>query len=50
MLASILDLSEREEKAQSVTLLHMVGEETPEIYNAFTWNNEEEVLKIAACP
>ena len=38
-------LSSKEAKVQSATLLHMIGPDTLEVYNTFTWSNEDDKQK-----
>ena len=39
-------LSEKDDKIQSATLLHVVGPEALEIYNTFSWENEGDENKV----
>lgn len=41
LFSSASGLSEKDEKVQSATLLHVAGEEALEIYNTFTWTVTE---------
>ena len=40
-------LSEKDDKVQSATLLHVAGPDALEIYNTFTWEHEGDERKIA---
>ena len=40
-------LGEKDEKVQSATLLHVVGEEALEIYNTFEWNERGDENKVS---
>lgn len=39
-------LSEKDEKVQAATLLHVAGPEALEIYNTFLWENEGDERKV----
>lgn len=40
-------LSEKAEKVQSATLLHVAGPEALEVYNTFSWDNNGDENKVA---
>ena len=46
-------LSEKDEKIQAATLLHIAGAEVLKVYNTFSWENNEHKKKVgnmgAAC-
>ena len=41
-------LTPKDAKIQSATLLHMIGPAAHEVYNTFTWWNDEDKLKVNA--
>ena len=40
-------LNEKDEKIQSATLLHVIGEEALEVYNTFSWSAEGDDQKVS---
>ena len=40
-------LSSKEEETQAATILHVVGPDTLEIYNTFTWEDDGDKSKVA---
>ena len=46
LFSSASGLSEKDEKVQSATLLHVAGEEALEIYNTFAWDHEGDENKV----
>ena len=46
LFSSASGLSEKDEKVQLATLLHVAGEEALEIYNTFTWDSDEDENKV----
>jgi len=41
-------LTSKDAKIQSATLLHVIGPAALEVYNTFTWENEEDKQKVEA--
>ena len=40
------ELTSKDAKIQSATLLHVIGPAALEVYNTFTWENEEDKQKV----
>ena len=40
-------ISDKDEKVQSATLLHVAGEEALEIYNTFSWEKDGDDQKVS---